>query len=355
MIVKDEEEVLSRCLDSASPLVDEIVIVDTGSSDKTTEIARTYTENLYNYRWNDDFSAARNFAFSKARGDYLFWLDADDVIPPESAEKFPSLKMILEHEAPDMVMCPYVVAFDGAGKPMSTFYRERFLRRESGFLWQGRIHECIVPRGKILRLGDLSVHHLGSHKEKGARNLDIFRRWAQEEPLGEREKFYYGRELYYHKLYTESIAMLEEMLRGNGWYVNKIEACKTLALCHEARGEFEAAALSLMKSFLYGAPRATVLCELGRLFRDKERFQEAAFFYEGALLCRDHSAEGDFEVPSCRALTPLLELVCCYFRLGDMENALRCHKKTEELAPEHPSVVFNRKFFASYKSESNSP
>ena len=66
MIVKNEEKVLARCLDSIADLMDEIIIVDTGSSDNTKEIAKKYTDKIYDFAWIDDFSAARNYSFSKA-------------------------------------------------------------------------------------------------------------------------------------------------------------------------------------------------------------------------------------------------------------------------------------------------
>ena len=81
MIIKNEEAVLERCLESIQDVVDEIVIVDTGSTDKTKEIAARYTDRIYDFPWCDDFSAARNFAFSKGMGEYLLWMDADDVFP----------------------------------------------------------------------------------------------------------------------------------------------------------------------------------------------------------------------------------------------------------------------------------
>ncbi len=344
MIVKDEEEVLARCLGGIAPLVDEIVIADTGSSDGTEKIARAYGAHVYSFPWTDDFAAARNFAFSKGTGDYLLWLDADDVIPPESAALFPALKELLGNERPDMVMCPYDIAGSG-GTPAFTFYRERLLRREAGFVWQGRVHECIPPRGKTVRYG-FRVLHLGSNKPRGARNLHIFQKWAKEQPLGARELCYYGKELYYNGLYTEAEAVLGEMLRGEGWYVNKIEACKTLALVYEARGDRENAFLALLRSFRYGEPRASVLCMLARLFAQEKKWREAAVWYEGALVCRDHAEEGDLEEPACRALFPYLGLVRCFYFLGDRERAKFFHQKTEELAPGDPSVVYNRRFFS---------
>lgn len=343
MIVRDEERVLCRCLDSAADLFDEIVIVDTGSSDGTKTLAERYTPLLFDFPWQDDFAAARNFAFSKGTGDYLVWLDADDVIPDRSRALFPALKEELDRERPDAVMCPYDVGFSD-GVPAATFDRERFLKREAGFLWTGRVHECIAPHGKIFRR-DFHISHLGSEKVRGARNLHIYQKWAAEEPLSCRDLFYYGRELQYNGLYTEAIAVLNEAISADGWYVAKIEACKSLARALEGKGQREAARTALFRSFLFGEPRASVCCEIGRLFRADRKLREATFWYETALLCRDHSAEGDFEEPDRRSITPLLELVCCYYALGDRKRARMCHQKTEELAPEHPSVRFNREFF----------
>ena len=84
MIVKNEEKLLKRCLDSYRPVCDEIVIVDTGSTDRTKEIAAGYTDLIYDYPWDNDFAAARNFAFSKANCDYIFSADADEVLDEEN-------------------------------------------------------------------------------------------------------------------------------------------------------------------------------------------------------------------------------------------------------------------------------
>lgn len=80
IIAKDEEAVLDRCLSSLVPYECEIVFVDTGSTDRTKEIALTYTDKVYDFTWEDDFSAARNFAISKASNDYILTIDCDEVI-----------------------------------------------------------------------------------------------------------------------------------------------------------------------------------------------------------------------------------------------------------------------------------
>lgn len=92
MIVKNEEKVLDRCLASIFDLMDEIIIVDTGSTDRTKEIAGKYTGRIYDFAWCDDFSKARNFAFEKAACDYIYSADADEVLDEENHEKFRLLK-----------------------------------------------------------------------------------------------------------------------------------------------------------------------------------------------------------------------------------------------------------------------
>ena len=95
MIVKNEEAVLARCLDSIADLMDEIIIVDTGSTDHTKEIAAKYTSQIYDFKWTSDFSAARNFSFSKANMDYIYAADADEVLDDFNHERFLRLKNAL--------------------------------------------------------------------------------------------------------------------------------------------------------------------------------------------------------------------------------------------------------------------
>lgn len=105
MIVRNEEKVLARCLDSVRGIADEICITDTGSTDKTREIAAQYGT-VQVFPWCDDFSAARNFSFAQARMDHTLWLDADDVLLPSDRQKLLALKAELDGTA-DVVMLPY--------------------------------------------------------------------------------------------------------------------------------------------------------------------------------------------------------------------------------------------------------
>lgn len=337
MIVKDEETVLKRCLDGICDCVDELILVDTGSTDRTKEIAKAYRSRLFEIPWQDDFAAARNFSFSQATKDYILWLDADDFIDREARSQWTALKEVLDREQPDVVFCPYDVG-------ELTFRRERLIRRCEHARWSGRVHECIAPFGKTT-FYPFHVRHLSSEKDRGMRNLHIYQKWATQEPLSPRDLFYYGRELYYHKLYLEAIAVLKQAIAQNGWYVNQIEACKILSHCYLARGDCASALMSLFESFRFAEPRASVLCEIGHMFRQNKQFSEAIFWYESAMRCRDHSEEGDFEEPLCRTLAPMLGQVASYYALGDVKTAFLIHEQTEAQFPDHPSVRYNRQFF----------
>ena len=91
MIVKDEENYIKKCISSVNDIVDEIIIVDTGSNDKTKEIAKKFNAKIYDFEWNDDFSEARNFSISKATKDWILVLDGDETISSKDLETIKNL------------------------------------------------------------------------------------------------------------------------------------------------------------------------------------------------------------------------------------------------------------------------
>ncbi len=344
MIVKNEEAVLGRCLASVAEAVDEIIIVDTGSTDRTKEIARQFTDLIYDFEWIDHFSAARNFSFSKATMDYCMWLDADDVIMEEDRRALIHLKKELSC---DVVMMKYHTAFDDKGAPLFTYYRERLLRREAGFQWEGVVHEAITPKGEVL-YSEIAVTHSKEKSADPCRNLRIYEKaLSSGEKFAPRDRFYFARELTYHNRDKEAIELLEALLeKGEGWIENLLESCRLLAACYRRAGAWKRAISALLHSFSLTAPRAEICCDLGDLFSDKGELTSAVFWYETALRCPRADQQGGFVQPDRYGLYPALQLCVCCFRQGDEKAAALWNEKAASIDPTHPSVLFNRQFFA---------
>ena len=166
MIVRDEEKNISHCLESVRGLFDEIVVVDTGSTDRTVEIARSFGAKVFDFVWVDSFSAAQNEALSHAAGDYAFWLDADDVVEPGEREKLRELlgRLRVGDPAAYVVRCACDPSPDGTGGETVVDHIRLFPLRDDT-RWTYRVHEQILPalrRANVpVRWTNLTVRHTG--------------------------------------------------------------------------------------------------------------------------------------------------------------------------------------------------
>lgn len=325
MIVRDEEMTLERCLDTASRFANEIIIVDTGSADQTRQLARRYTEHVFDFAWNDDFSAARNYSFSLASMDYCMWLDADDVITESNLKKLLKLKETL-NPATDVIMMNYASGTDDRERIRFSYYRERMVKNRQGFTWEGRVHEVIVPRGTIL-YSDITISHQKIKPGDPDRNLRIYEKiLSGGGSLNDREQFYYARELYFHRRYEEAAAIFVRVLQGDGWAENKIEACLNLAECYRMLGLHQQKLTALLHSFQLDTPRGEICCELGRHFLEAGQYETAAFWYKTALSLSPPAQKGAFVRWDCYDLLPRQNLAVC------------CEKLEGRKQPDEPNV-----------------
>lgn len=352
MIVKNEEEVLENCLRSAAHICDEIIIVDTGSEDKTKEIARKFTDKIYDFEWIDDFSAARNFSYSKATKDYILLLDADDVLLPEDQKKLKELKENLPSDI-DVVTLNYVMTTDENGKPTFHFRQPRLVKRSKGYKWIGPVHEYLAAYGNTMN-ADISVHHMKQKKKKVdsnaiGRNLRIYEnRLKRGEIFTARDTFYYANELRDNKQYEKAITYYTKFLDDKrGWFEDHIRACINMASCYKYLGDREKELLTLFKSFSYDEPRSEACCLIGDVFRAKGDYQTAVFWYNLAIQMKDKQIYG-FNNTIFTTWYPHLSLVVCYFQLGNIEKSMEHHEKSKEYIPNDPKVLYNENFFKEY-------
>lgn len=336
MIVRDEEAVLGRCLDRVRGRVDEIILADTGSRDRTREIGAAYGARVYDFPWRDDFAAARNFAFSKGTMDYLLWLDADDLLPEATAG---ALRSLADGKS-DLVMLPYHTGFDSRGRCSFWCWRERLVRREAGFRWVGAVHECIVPAGRVTR-ADFPVEHRPGEKPLSDRNLRILQRQLEQTgTLPPRERYYYGRELLEQGQKAEAAAQFAAFLRDpGGWGPDRTAARRLLAGCTE---DPERRLELLLAGLGEGPPEPGLCCDLGRELLEQGRPEAAEFWFRTAMTRPEPPG---FVCEEERRLLPAIWLTVCRDRLGDRPGALGWHRLARQLAPDHPAVLHNDRYF----------
>lgn len=341
MIVRNEEKVIERCLNSVIGIFDEIIIVDTGSSDKTKALCRKFTDKVYDFEWIDDFSAARNYAFKMASSEYLFWLDADDVIEEKDAAKITELKKTLWGY--DTYMLKYVAAENSAGESIFEFYRERIVRNCINARFRGFVHECICPFGRIT-YEDISVRHRKVGVSDPERNLNIYLKKQKDGvPFDARNVYYFAKEYFYLGRYEECAAKLKKFLvQKNKNIADVKDALITLYKCDGQKGIGSPDYLFAVLKEVGGD--AETLTLLGDYYRSIKDTVKAELYYKFALCVDEKNAVG-FVNKSYYYLYPILDLVSLYYENGEMEKAADFHKLSAKKYPTDERVIANARFF----------
>ena len=318
MIVKNEEKVLKRCLDSLKGLMDEIIIVDTGSEDQTKEIAAGYTDKIYDFEWVDDFSAARNYAFSKAEMEYIYSADADEILSEENYLKFKHLKETLLPEI-EIVQMKYGNQLEfGTVYNFDEEYRPKLFRRLRSFLWEEPIHES-VRLAPLIYDSDIVITHK-PHENHAARDLANFRKQIQAgKSLSKHLHGMYARELF--------ISGTEEDFRlAVDFFMNSAkdtarsneeltESCLILSHFMRISGNVEGFLKYCMK--LVAQEGCSEICvELGHFYEDREDLDEAVIWYYNAVYETTPVIK-----KKCGDEEPLEGLIRCYRKLGFIDQA----------------------------------
>jgi len=257
--------------------------VDTGSTDATKDIAKQYTDKLYNFTWVDDFAAARNFAFSKATMDYIYSADADERLDEENQAKFLALKEALlpEIEIVQMYYCNQlehntIYSFDKE-------YRPKLYKRVRQFIWQEKIHEAVALE-PIVYDSDIEIIHK-PHENHGGRDLQIFAKMIENgEAISKRLREIYAKELYIagSKADFENAEAFFIKLVDETTDIDELkQAACVLARLYRMKGndaEFFKYALKVI-----AMDGCSEMCyELGEYYRERNDVKEAAIWYFNA-------------------------------------------------------------------------
>lgn len=337
LICKNEKNTLPRLLPSLK-FADELIVVDTGSTDDTVQIAKRFTDKVYNFVWCDDFSKARNYAISKATCDYVMWLDADDILPPSTQNTLMGWKNSSDFS--DV----YYLKYRMEGQFPFWFWRERIVRRCKKCRFQGFIHEAIVPFGNTQYLDCEIVHHPEASHEK--RNLQIYQKAIERgKRFTLRDKYYYARTLYENGQKDVASPILNSFARNARAYaVDRVDAFKLLANIAISNGQVDSAVAYLADSVKILPPNGEICCLFGECYCARRDFLHASQWYKYAL--HANSTYG-FVNEYYNKFLPNLQLSVCLWYLGDINTAKIYHKNAKAICPTHPTVVSNDKWFDS--------
>jgi glycosyltransferase involved in cell wall biosynthesis/predicted SAM-dependent methyltransferase len=345
LIVRNEESCLDRCLSSFQPIANEFIIVDTGSTDRTKEIARKYTDKIFDFPWIDDFSAARNFSFDKCSGDFIFWVDADDQIYPEDIEKFRAIDL----SDKEIIICNYEYCHDEFGKSIMTVPRERIIKRSLGVRWQEPIHEYLPINHKIF-ISDISTHHF---KKAGSseRNLRILERIVQKPGCISRNFYYLGRECLDFGRVEEGVKYLTKYIEmGDGFWEDVCAAHYRLAeaYIHKDEALFKH---HLFKSLEIEERRSEPYFLMAQYWESKKQWQRAIQWYEFCTVIKRPKDLLAYYQPDFYTWKPCLQLCLCYNNMGNLEKALEWNNKALQYRPQDKILINNKNILLNGISE----
>jgi glycosyltransferase involved in cell wall biosynthesis len=311
MITRNEEEYLEQCLNSVKDIVDEIIIVDTGSTDKTKEIAKKFGAKIYDFKWIDDFSAARNESLKHATKDWILVLDADEVIEKSSFSKITELvnserdAFILPtyNHTNDTKISGFTVSTDkGLSKGCAGFFisaKCRIFRNRKNYGFTGAVHELVEPsigagNGRV-EFANIIIHNYGNMdneiiKKKRKMYLELCRKKVKQNPA---DSSYY----------------------------------ELGVLCKE-NDDFENAVKSFRKAVELNPNHNMALYELGVICEQQKNYDEAVKYYTESLKIKENSES-------------FQSLGVCYLKKGMHKEAYRNLVKAMMLNPNKYTIYNN--------------
>lgn len=314
LIVKNEEQVLERCLRCLQPIVDEIIIVDTGSSDATKEIASKYTDKIYDFEWVNDFALARNYSFSKASMDYIYVADADEVIDEENIKRFLLLKEAMLPEIEIVQMLYTNQLLHNTTYNYDVEYRPKLYKRLRTFHWVDPLHE-MVSLEPVIFDSDIEIIHMPTSNHV-KRDFHIYKEAIKKHGvLSKKLNAMYARELYIAgdagDFKEAESYFIEQMERESDLNEVKKYQC-VIAKASLSRHDFHEFFKVCLKNIALEEASSEICYQLGEYYFLALDYKEASLWYYNAAFETKPELNihygGDY---------PLTRLADCYHKLGD--------------------------------------
>ena len=340
MIVKDEEDNIKKALSWGKELMWEQIVVDTGSSDRTAELARAMGAKVFHFDWIDDFAAAKNYAIGQAAGDWIAFLDADEYMEPEAVKKVPHLLKEAQRLGYAFICSPCLQLGDsGEVDQASTQYR--FFKNTPKIRYEQPIHEYLTYDGGgvenyTLETTELPIFHTGylsavmEKKKKSERNIRILLKELEKNPqnkdimgyLGDAFKSENGSEgdAEAEKWYRKALPLI---WKSGGKNQRDIYTVIKLMLILYHRGAEE----ELMELYRQAAAYFTDVFDLdylaGRFYTDHRNYRKGAFYLERAFAGMEKYGTASFNPMMTASVCDALNaLAVCYYGNGEPEKCV---------------------------------
>jgi tetratricopeptide (TPR) repeat protein len=351
MIVKDEEKNIARCLESARPVVSEIIIVDTGSIDNTRQIAAQFGAKIIDYEWEDDFAKARNHSIKHARSDFVLFLDADEVLDKSSYPFFNNLKRPKE---PSSYFAKIVNLTNKDNVQSSAeHFSTRLWTNHPSFKFSGRVHEVLIFTDDALmhrRLisGITIVHHgymqdLMRERNKFERNLKLLKSAIEDEPGNPFHEYNLG--VHYQAMgkmqkALDHFSIMQEKLGGRKTSYLPFSLSYAAAAYNEL-GLYEKAIESARKAISLNKGLKDAYFNIARAQMKMEKYEEAAENFNKILSTENNVLIGGTIDTGTRSWKTINGLGICYMALSKNREALECFEKAFDLKKDSAIILGN--------------
>lgn len=344
MIARDNEPTIGAALESAKPWVDEIIVVDTGSTDQTPNIAKQYGARVEHFEWCDDFAAARNESLKYATGQWIFWMDTDDTLPSDCGRKLQAtlsrpipeetLGLIMQVHCPGNQSGPNSPHKEGQQTDTSVTVVDhvKAFRNRDDLKFEGRIHEQILPAiraaGGEIQWTDIHVVHSGSDgspegmQRKLDRDLRLLRMDAQDRPDHPFVKFNLGMTLVHMGEFVEAKSVLEACIETSMTGESHLRKAYVLLVdALENLGESDEALRRCWEGLGRLPEDLELAFKLGRLLMIRENWAEASTAFQ-RMLRADSARYFSSMDPNIKGYKSHANLAVCLAELGQFQDAL---------------------------------
>jgi glycosyltransferase involved in cell wall biosynthesis len=354
IVAAGEEIELRKCLETCKgDLFDEICITIAAEEmdEKVKKVAEEYTNNITFFKWIKDFSAARNFNFSKSHCGWILWLDADDGITPENYKKLLALKYSLSSY--DVVLIQYIYAMNSDDSPIVILPRERIVRNSDKIRWHDRIHEYLDMNEEfnMRKEDDIFIHHFRTKPFDIGRNLDILKEEYAKPDCSPRTKFYYGKELADTGKWEEAVPVLEDCINTEGGFKDNLAiASMKLSRYYYSIKNNEAAKAIALKGIKFSKSYAENYVLLGDVYWDQKDIETAIKYYNEAMT-KVLGYAGMSQLADYYKFIPCWRLASIYAELRDYKKAIKYCDAALECKPNHRQLIELR--YAIVRSSAN--